>query len=95
MSSISLSALFRRLELTALARSQWGVADGGNYITPTSEMVAYGVLDILAKPVFSVVHLMSLSRLDHARLGMVRPIFSSILSLSLTSLLYEVLVEGL
>ncbi|KAJ8296664.1 Protein FDD123 [Rhodotorula toruloides] len=48
----------------------WGVADGGNYITPTSEMVAYGVLDILAKPVFSVVHLMSLSRLDHARLGM-------------------------
>ncbi|BGP21990.1 hypothetical protein JCM10295v2_000867 [Rhodotorula toruloides] len=48
----------------------WGVADAGNYITPTSEMVAYGVLDILAKPVFSIIHLASLSRLDYARLGM-------------------------
>ncbi|BGO88688.1 hypothetical protein NBRC10512v2_000633 [Rhodotorula toruloides] len=48
----------------------WGVADGGNVITPDSEMIAYGVLDLLAKPVFSVIHLMSLSKLDYARLGM-------------------------
>ncbi|GAA5892110.1 hypothetical protein JCM8208_001436 [Rhodotorula glutinis] len=48
----------------------WGVADGGNVITPTSEMVAYGVLDLLAKPVFSFWHVFQLSRLDYARLGM-------------------------
>lgn len=29
-----------------------GLADGGNYITPDSEMIFYGVLDVLAKPVF-------------------------------------------
>ncbi|BGO98299.1 Protein MRH1 [Rhodotorula toruloides] len=48
----------------------WGLAEGGNLITPTSEMIAYGVLDLLAKPVFSIVHLMGLSKLDYARLGM-------------------------
>ncbi|TNY24233.1 hypothetical protein DMC30DRAFT_413466 [Rhodotorula diobovata] len=48
----------------------WAVCDGGNVITPTSEMVAYGVLDLLAKPVFSFIHVMQLSRLDYARLGM-------------------------
>ncbi|GAA5971345.1 hypothetical protein JCM11641_008317 [Rhodosporidiobolus odoratus] len=48
----------------------WGVADGGNLITPTSEMVAYGVLDILAKPVFTIIHCLSIEKLDYARLGM-------------------------
>ncbi|GAA6006969.1 opsin family protein [Rhodotorula paludigena] len=47
----------------------WGVADGGNVITPTSEMVAYGVLDLLAKPVFSFIHMFQVSRLDYNRLG--------------------------
>ncbi|SCV70132.1 BQ2448_1526 [Microbotryum intermedium] len=27
----------------------WGLADGGNVITPTSEMIFYGFLDVLAK----------------------------------------------
>ncbi|GAA6005399.1 hypothetical protein JCM10207_002968 [Rhodosporidiobolus poonsookiae] len=47
----------------------WGVADGGNLITPTSEMVAYGVLDVLAKPCFTLYHCFAMSRLDYARLG--------------------------
>ncbi|GAA6041667.1 hypothetical protein JCM8097_003071 [Rhodosporidiobolus ruineniae] len=47
----------------------WGVGEGGNVITPTSEMIAYGVLDILAKPVFTLIHVLAISRLDYARLG--------------------------
>jgi len=42
----------------------WGLADGGNVISSDSEMVFYGVLDVLAKPVFTMVHLFQLSRLD-------------------------------
>lgn len=42
----------------------WGVADGGNVITTDSEMVAYGVLDFLAKPVFLFIHLWFLSKED-------------------------------
>lgn len=46
----------------------WGVADGGNVIVTDSEMVAYGVLDVLAKPVFLFVHLFLLSKEDLAAL---------------------------
>ena len=42
----------------------WGVADGGNVISPDSEMIAYGILDLIAKPVFTLYHLYSLSKLD-------------------------------
>jgi len=42
----------------------WGLADGGNVISPDSEMVFYGILDVLAKPVFCFFHLFMLSRLD-------------------------------
>lgn len=42
----------------------WGLADGGNVITPDSEMIFYGILDVLAKPVFLFFHLFSLSKLD-------------------------------
>ncbi|ORX41179.1 hypothetical protein BD324DRAFT_640780 [Kockovaella imperatae] len=41
----------------------WGVSDGGNVISPDSEMVFYGILDLLAKPVFCFLHLWQLSRL--------------------------------
>lgn len=30
----------------------WGLSEGSNTITPTSEMVFYGILDILSAPVF-------------------------------------------
>ncbi|GAA6057390.1 hypothetical protein JCM3770_000740 [Rhodotorula araucariae] len=49
----------------------WGVSEGGNVITATSEMIAYGILDLLAKPVFLFWHVLSISRLDYPRLGFV------------------------
>ncbi|KAI9635180.1 uncharacterized protein MKK02DRAFT_26856 [Dioszegia hungarica] len=42
----------------------WGIADGASVIHPDSEMIFYGVLDVLAKPVFIIYHLFSLSKLD-------------------------------
>jgi len=61
-SAIYLSALW------TLYPVAWGLADGGNRITPTSEMIFYGILDILAKPVFTAVHLYMISRLDYTKL---------------------------
>ncbi|SCZ90620.1 BZ3500_MvSof-1268-A1-R1_Chr9g10899 [Microbotryum saponariae] len=60
----------------------WGLADGGNVITPTSEMVFYGVLDVLAKPLkrssltppqpgFCFYHCIAMSKCDYNRLGFV------------------------
>jgi len=42
----------------------WGLADGAAVISSDSEMVFYGILDVLAKPVFCFVHLFMLSKLD-------------------------------
>ncbi|KAK1926706.1 hypothetical protein DB88DRAFT_178032 [Papiliotrema laurentii] len=42
----------------------WGLADGANVISPDSEMIFYGILDLLAKPVYTILHLFMLSRLD-------------------------------
>lgn len=36
---------------------------------PQGEMVFYGVLDLLAKPVYCFVHIMGISKLDYNRLG--------------------------
>jgi bacteriorhodopsin len=41
------------------------LADGGNVITPDGEMVFYGVLDVLAKPVFVFYHLWSLRNIQY------------------------------
>jgi len=46
----------------------WGLADGGNVITPDGEMIFYGILDILAKPVFTYMHVFLISRLDYTAL---------------------------
>lgn len=35
----------------------WALSDGGNVISPTGEMVFYGVLDILSGPVFLLIFL--------------------------------------
>lgn len=59
----------------------WALCDGGNVISPTGEMVFYGVLDLLAKPVFTLVHLFSLRKVDLSLLnlqsGKVGPSFPS------------------
>ncbi|KAJ8606071.1 hypothetical protein MRB53_041226 [Persea americana] len=48
----------------------WGVSEGGNVIHPDSEAVFYGVLDILAKPVFGAILLFGHRNIDPARLGL-------------------------
>lgn len=43
----------------------WGLADGGNVISPDGEMIFYGVLDLLAKPVFLLFHLFMLRKVPY------------------------------
>jgi hypothetical protein len=45
----------------------WGVADGGNVISPLKEMIFYGILDLLAKPVFCAYHVYSLRKIPYER----------------------------
>jgi len=47
----------------------WGLADGGNVIHPDSEMVFYGVLDLLLQPAFLFAFLHQLRDVDVARFG--------------------------
>jgi bacteriorhodopsin len=48
----------------------WGLSEGGNVISSDSEAIFYGVLDVLAKPVFSFLLLWGHRRVDIARLGL-------------------------
>ncbi|EHY58312.1 Opsin-like protein carO [Exophiala dermatitidis] len=47
----------------------WGVSEGGNVIAPDSEGIFYGILDLLAKPVFSLALIYSHWSIEPARLG--------------------------
>ena len=48
----------------------WGLSEGGNVIHPDSEAAFYGVLDILAKPVFGFLLLWGHRNIDPAILGL-------------------------
>ncbi len=48
----------------------WGLSEGGNVISPDSEAVFYGILDILAKPVFGALLLWGHRNIDPTRLGL-------------------------
>ncbi|KAH6671916.1 hypothetical protein B0J14DRAFT_594686 [Halenospora varia] len=48
----------------------WGLSEGGNVIAPDSEAVFYGVLDILAKPIFGAMLLYGHRNIDPATLGL-------------------------
>ena len=48
----------------------WGVSEGGNAITSDSEAVFYGVLDLMAKPVFGALLLWGHRNIDPAALGL-------------------------
>ena len=48
----------------------WGVSEGGNVIAPDSEAVFYGILDIMAKPVFGALLLWGHRNIHPARLGL-------------------------
>jgi bacteriorhodopsin len=47
----------------------WGLSEGGNSITVTSEMVFYGVLDLFAGPVFLFGFLAGLQDVEYDNLG--------------------------
>ncbi len=48
----------------------WGLAEGANLISVNAEMVFYGVLDVLAKPVFATVSLIMHENIDQGWLGL-------------------------
>lgn len=48
----------------------WGLCEGGNVITPDSEAIFYGILDLLAKPVFGAILIFGHRNIDPARLGL-------------------------
>ena len=48
----------------------WACAEGGNVISVTSEMIWYGILDILAGPVFLFFFLWELRGVDYASFGL-------------------------
>ncbi|EST05565.1 Rhodopsin, archaeal/bacterial/fungal [Kalmanozyma brasiliensis GHG001] len=60
----------------------WALADGSNTISPDGEMVFYGVLDLLAKPVFALFHLYSLRRCNYSSLHLKSGKFSDYEDLS-------------
>ena len=48
----------------------WGLCEGGNLIPPDSEAVFYGVLDLLAKPVFGALLIWGHKDIAPERLGL-------------------------
>jgi bacteriorhodopsin len=48
----------------------WGLCEGGNYISSDSEAIFYGILDVLAKPVFGGLLIWGHRNIDPARLGL-------------------------
>ncbi|EPQ26327.1 uncharacterized protein PFL1_05976 [Pseudozyma flocculosa PF-1] len=48
----------------------WGLSEGGNVIGVSSEMVFFGVLDLLTKPAFCLFFLAMLSRCDYDALDL-------------------------
>lgn len=52
----------------------WALCEGGNVISPDSEAVFYGILDLLAKPVFGALLIWGHRGIDPERLGLnIRP----------------------
>ncbi|KAI0646985.1 heat shock protein 30 [Trametes meyenii] len=48
----------------------WGCSEGGNVISPTGEMIWYGILDLLAGPVFLFVLLWGLRSVEYGAFGL-------------------------
>ena len=48
----------------------WGCSEGGNVISPTGEMIWYGILDILSGPVFLFLFLWELRSVDYSAFGL-------------------------
>ncbi|MCJ1332918.1 ion channel activity [Thelotrema lepadinum] len=48
----------------------WGLSEGGNVIHPDSEAIFYGILDVIAKPVFGFLLIFGHRNIDPATLGL-------------------------
>ncbi|KAI0785707.1 heat shock protein 30 [Abortiporus biennis] len=48
----------------------WALSEGSNVISPTSEMIWYGILDILSGPVFLFFFLWQLRSIDYSTFGL-------------------------
>jgi len=48
----------------------WGLCEGGNVISSDSEAIFYGILDLCAKPVFSIMLIVGHWNIDPGRLGL-------------------------
>ncbi len=47
----------------------WACSEGANVITPTSEMIWYGILDVITGPVFLFFFLWRLNSVDYEAFG--------------------------
>ncbi|THH29530.1 hypothetical protein EUX98_g4645 [Antrodiella citrinella] len=47
----------------------WALSEGSNVITPTSEMIWYGILDVIAGPVFLFFFVFQVNRVDYSTFG--------------------------
>ncbi len=47
----------------------WALSEGANVISPTSEMIWYGILDVLTGPVFLLFFLFQLNAVDYSAFG--------------------------
>lgn len=48
----------------------WGVSEGGNVIHPDSEAIFYGILDVIAKPVFGILLIFGHKNISASQLGL-------------------------
>jgi len=48
----------------------WALSEGSNVITPTSEMIWYGILDIITGPVFLFFFVFQLSKVEYSTFGL-------------------------
>ena len=49
----------------------WALSEGSNVITPTSEMIWYGILDCITGPIFLLFFLFQLRTVDYEAFGFV------------------------
>lgn len=47
----------------------WALSEGANVISPTSEMIWYGILDCITGPIFLLFYLWQLRTVDYESFG--------------------------
>lgn len=68
----------------------WVLCEGLNAIGADGEMFFYGTLDLLAKPVFCIVHCYAIADCDYNRLGFVSLSFILVLPILLLIMIFSV-----